>query len=333
VSTGAMTGADAPALRALAAQMSQSATRLDGIRQGIRSRLYSVHWDGPDGATFRRLWDGQHVPMLVSVTDGLRGSAERLLVEAEQQEAASTVASGGGQTIGPASGGFVPADDGNGFLGTLEDTAKAASMVLGGSKAFYELMVRGYGQEVSGYLRANGTWVDGYMRWSAGHAGTLNRWLGSVDEVTEAAEKLGRVGKVLPYVGGAFSAYNQWQEDAGHYGDGERAARAAGAAAFSTAADIGGEYLAVGAGAAIGTAIFPGVGTVVGGAIGWVVATGATTYFGDEIQHAGAWVGSAAYSVGEDLVDFGGDVLDAGGDLLGDIGEGAADLWEDLTPW
>src|SRR5687768_3954002 len=100
-----MTGADAPALRALAAQMSQSATRLDGIRQGIRSRLYSVQWDGPDGANFRRMWDGQHVPMLARVADGLRDSAERLLAEADQQEGASGVGTGGlgrgGTSMGP----------------------------------------------------------------------------------------------------------------------------------------------------------------------------------------------------------------------------------------
>jgi hypothetical protein len=211
VSTGAMTGADAPSLRALAAQMSQSAGRLDGIRQGIRSRLYSIHWDGPDGANFRRAWDGQHVPMLAHVADGLRHAAVRLLAEADQQEAASGVGGGGGQTIGPATG-RIDTHDGNGFLDDLEEGVDASAWVVGGFGALYTGILARYGNDVAGYFR-NGTWVDGYHRWNPGRADGLNRWLGTAGDVNRSIGQLDRFGKVLTVAGAAFDGYGQWQED------------------------------------------------------------------------------------------------------------------------
>jgi hypothetical protein len=336
VATGAMTGADAPALRALAAQMSQSAGRLDGIRQGIRSRLYSVHWDGPDGVNFRRMWDGQHVPLLAAVAEGLRAASQELLAQAQQQELASGSGPGGatmgpgGVTMGPSTGGVrTPGDDG--FLDYLEGLAKGAGLALGASATFFTRLAEGYGRQVSGHWR-NGTWIDSYTRWAAGHATTLNRWFGSHSDVLRHADEIGRVGKFVPYVGGAFAGIGQWEEDAG-YDTGERTARAIGGGGAAVLADVGVEWGATAAGAAIGTAIFPGVGTVVGGLIGWGAAAWTTNHFEDQITDIGADFASAVYDIGGDVVDFGGDALEAGGELLGDVGEGAADLWEDLTPW
>lgn len=345
MSTGSMTGADAPALRALAAQLSQSATTLDAIRQGIRSRIYSVQWDGPDGATFRRMWDGQHVPLLSAVAQGLRTTAQTLLAEANQQEIASgvggggaTVGPGGGPTIGPATGGFVPADDEDGFLADLEDMVKATSLLVGGFGALYGGLADNLATNVGGHFR-NGTWIDDYTRWNAGWATRLNGLFGSAGDVARTAEDLARVGRVLPYVGGAFNAYDQWQEDS-EYSTGERTARAAGAGLASVAADAGTEWAMMGAGAAIGTAIFPGVGTVIGGALGWAAAAGITHVFEDQITAAGAWLGSAAWNIGEGVVDFGGDLLEAGGDLLEaggdlaeDLGDGAEAVWDTVSFW
>jgi hypothetical protein len=330
VSTGAMTGADAPALRALATQMSQSAARLDAIRQGIRSRLYSIQWGGPDGADFRRAWDGRHVPMLAHVAEGLRHSAERLLAEADQQEAASGVGGGvggggGGQTSGPSTGRVDPR--GNEFP---ENPLDPVEGVIGGLAAFTTLMRANLADRVSGYMRANGTYVDAYWRWSAGHASRLNGMFGSADDMASASRHLSRAGNALSVVGFGFDAGEQWTNDEGKgYGTGERATRAG----FAAAAPIAAERTAMWAGAAIGTAIFPGVGTVIGGAVGWLAVTVLSEVFEDELAAAGAAVGSVVWNTGEAVVDFGGDVLEAGGDLLGDIGDGAADLWEDLTPW
>jgi hypothetical protein len=334
-----MTGADAPALRALAAQLSQSAGRLDGIRQGIRSRLYSVHWDGPDGANFRRMWDGQHVPLLAGVAEGLRDSAERLLAEADQQEAASgSGAAGGGQSMGPTTGRIsVPEEDEERDpISDLGLAVKGLTIAVGGFGTFFERMVRGFGNQVSGHFRADGSWVDGYTRWNAGHAASLNgHWLlGRAGDVAARADDLSRLGNGLSILGAGFDGYGQWKED-DEYATGERITRAAGGAVASGLIGLAAERGGIWAGAALGTALIPipGVGTVVGGLVGWAVAAGVTTLLEDQITDLGAAVGSVAYDVGEAVVDFGSDVLDAGGELLGDIGEGAEELWEDLTPW
>jgi hypothetical protein len=335
-----MTGADAPALRALAAQLSQSAGRLDAIRQGIRSRLYSVHWDGPDGADFRRMWDGQHVPQLAAVAEGLRGSAERLLAEADQQEVASGAGGGtgagggGGQRIGPARDGFVPADadDPDEPTDPMELLYKGTAAVVGTVTALFSEPLRRYGVQVAGSVRANGTVVQDYWRWAAGHATSLNR-LASAGNAVRIVDDLAPLGRALPVVGGLFSAQEQWSEDAGRYDTGERAVRAVAGAGAAMVVEAGATWGATALGASIGTMICPGLGTAVGGAVGFLVATVGTELLGDQITTAGAAIGSLAWDAGEAVVDFGGDVLEAGGELLGDIGEGAEELWEDLTPW
>ena len=332
MSTGAMTGADAPALRALAAQMSQSAGRLDAIRQGIRGRLYSVHWDGPDGANFRRMWDGQHVPLLAAVAEGLRNSAERLLAEADQQESASGSGAGGavgpfaGQTMGPSTGRIDT--DGGDFP---DNPFKPLGWLLGGAATYATLMTSHLANQVPAHLR-NGTYVQEYWRWNAGQAGRLNGLVGSADDMADAARRYDRFAKPVSAVGAVFDFGDQWQDDRdGGYGTGERATRAG----FAAAAPLVVERAGMQIGAVLGTALIPipGVGTVIGGALGWAAATVLSEVFDEQLSEAAADLGSAVWDAGEAVVDVGGDVLEAGGDLLGDIGEGAADLWEDLTPW
>jgi hypothetical protein len=329
-----MTGADAPALRALAAQMSQSAGRLDAIRTGIRSRLYSVQWDGPDGQNFRRMWDGQHVPMLARVADGLRGSAERLLAEAAQQEGASGAggyALGGGVTIGPSTG-RADADD---WADAADDLLDQINLWLGGAGAVAGSFLAGYGVRVSEHVRANGTRVAEYWRWSAGHAADLNRYL-SASDLARADRVLDIGGKVLPFASGGVAGYQQWQEDeAGNYSTSERATRAVAGGAAAGATDYLMDAGAMYAGAAIGTMIAPGIGTLVGGMIGWGVSAAVSLQWGDQISDfasdVGADIGSGLHAAGSAVVDFGGDVLETGGELLGDATDVAGDVWDWLT--
>jgi hypothetical protein len=206
------------------------------------------------------------------------------------------------------------------------------SAAVGVSSALLEQPLKRYGVEVAGYVRANGTVVGDYWRWAAGRAGSLNRFM-SAGDATRLAGDLKPLGKGLAVVGGLFSAAEQWQEDAGSYDGGERVSRAVGGGLFAAGVEAGSAWGATALGASIGTMICPGVGTAIGGAVGWVAATVATTAFGDQITDIGAEIGSGIWNAGEAVVDLGGNVLDAGSDLLGDLGDGAEELWEDLTPW
>jgi uncharacterized protein YukE len=323
-----MTGADAPALRALAGQMSQSAGQLDRMRQTIRARVYSISWQGLDGAHFRRAWDSQHGPMLTHVADGLRASAQRLLREADQQEGASRAGAGAPGIALP--GG--PASVGGGDLGKAFIKGFDGFLTLSG--AFLSLMQGMYGKEVRGYWR-DGRWVNKYHRWASGKADFLNRTLGT-------AKQVDKVGKLLPLVGGIFDFSDQWQDAGGDYNSVERGARAGGAAAAMYGVDwaITGGFTLLGS-------VVPGVGTAVGAGVGMAVSAYVTTRFEDEISGAGAWAGSRVYDGGEFLVDagqaavdYGGevlasgkDLLEAGGGLAVKAGDEVGDFFTGVTSW
>lgn len=91
---------------------------------------------------------------------------------------------------------------------------------------------------------------------------------------------LTKVGKVATVVDVALTAYDEWGQTAGHptyvrvgYTGFETAAKAGGAAAFAWA---GGE-----GGAALGSAILPGLGTIAGGVLGAVGGGIFGAWFGD----------------------------------------------------
>jgi hypothetical protein len=112
------------------------------------------------------------------------------------------------------------------------------------------------------------------------------------------AGKFGTAGKALPIVGGAAAiasaGWDQWREDAGNPNltTTDRVGRAAGVGAYVGGASI--------AGAAIGTALFPGVGTVAGLAIGAGAGllAGAAASSIVPVKHAmaeaGQWTANAA---------------------------------------
>jgi hypothetical protein len=291
--------------------------------------VYSINWQGLDGANFRRTWDSQHGPMLTHVADGLRASAQRLLREADQQEGASRAGAGApGIALPGGSASVGGADFGEAFI-------KGFDGFLAVSGAFLSLMQKMYDKEVRGYWR-DGRSVDKYHRWASGKADFLNRTLGT-------AKQVDKVGKLLPLVGGIFDAGDQWQDDAGGgYNSVERAARAGGAAA----ALYGVDWAVTGGFAFLGSVV-PGAGTAVGAAVGMAVSAYVTTRFEDEISGVGAWAGSRVYDGGEFLldagqaaVDYGGEVLESGKDLL-EAGGGLAvkagdevgDFFTGVTSW
>lgn len=335
-----MTGADAPALRALAGQMSQSAAQLERTRQNIRSRLYSINWHGQDGATFRQAWDHTHGPLLTKVAEGLRSSADRLLREAAQQEQASG-AGGGALGAGGGANGRLPGGVPGDFeLGPLQNLLTALGVAAGGAEHALEFL-NNYAEKVPGHWRG-GQWIDEYWRWSKGHADDMNRLFGKATDRMDDLAKVSKFGKFIDGLNIVVTGVDQWQDDAGKYGDGERAARAAGAGLFSFAVGKGAEWGAMEAGGAIGFAVGGPVGAVVGVGAGFVVANVVTNIpaVNDAVQHAGAAAGSAVWDAGsyvvthaDDAVDFGRNTIKAGGEVLDHAGDSAKKAWKGITSW
>lgn len=333
-----MTGADVPALRALAGQMSASAARLDGMRQSVRARLYSINWQGPDGADFRRAWDGQHAPMLSRVAEGLRASAQNLLREAAQQEAAS--GSNGG--LGAAAGALVGSGARDDGFGPARSFNKAYDLFLGLSGGFMKLMETLYSRKVRGHWR-QGDWINDYHRWARGKADSLNGTLGSAKQVV-------KFGKFVPFLGGVSAGVDQWLEDeeaqaqpnGPTFRPGEQRDRAIASGVVMTGVDWATDLLIVG-----GVA----VGGPVGGVIGYGLATGISMAVEDPVTDAVSWgvsraydaeeildefaydAGQAAVDFGSDVLGTGRDVLRAGGEVAEDAGEAVGNFITGVTSW
>jgi phage-related tail protein len=132
------------------------------------------------------------------------------------------------------------------------------------------------------------------------------------------AGRFGNAGKVVPVVGGVLAigsaGWDQWRADASNpnLSTTDRVGRSAGVGVYVGGASI--------AGAAIGTAIFPGVGTVAGLAIGagaGLVAgavASSITPVREAMADAGQWTANAAV-----------DAYNWSGDRVEDIGEGISD--------
>jgi hypothetical protein len=119
------------------------------------------------------------------------------------------------------------------------------------------------------------------------------------------AGKFGQAGKALPIIGGAAAiasaGWDQWREDSKNpnLSTTDRVGRAAGVGTYVGGASI--------AGAAIGTALFPGVGTVAGLAIGAGagLAAGAVassiTPVKEAMADAGQWTANAVVDAGKGI--------------------------------
>lgn len=85
-----MWGADTEALETMAKQLLQAAEVLGTIQRSTRAGLHASPWSGPDAETFRSSWDRSHGPRLGDASQFLREAAERLALNASQQQAASS---------------------------------------------------------------------------------------------------------------------------------------------------------------------------------------------------------------------------------------------------
>ena len=331
-----LTGMDVEAVRGLALRMSHSGDELEAVRVAVRSALFSVPWQGHDAEACRAAWEEQHGPLLVAAAAALHEVSQRLQSEAEQQVGASAVVGGAGGSAGASGSQGGPAGR-SGAGEHLDTLRKAIGVVVAGGQGAVADVVRRYAKDLRHGQQLLGT----YWHMAQEHAERLNRYLAAGDAV-KWGRLIGKVAPGLDGLGAAIDAHGQWEEDADKgFSDSEQGARAlgAGAASFGVNAGLtsGGMY----AGAALGTLVMPGVGTVVGGAVGAVVAQGglwAADELTDEgvtdwITDRGADLGSGIHDAGELALDYGHEVLRSGGDLLGDVRAGARGAMDWVTPW
>ena len=83
------TGMDISAIRALASQMTNSASEIQNLLQQMTSQLQSASWVGPDRERFVGDWQSTHVPALNNVVTALGQAAQLAGQNAQQQETAS----------------------------------------------------------------------------------------------------------------------------------------------------------------------------------------------------------------------------------------------------
>lgn len=169
----------------------------------------------------------------------------------------------------------------DGFVDWLRGETSRPSFLIGtpilGALETVWRTERAMTNHVPGYVRANGTPVRGYQRWNAGWADRMNR-ITSANNVARAAPAARRLG-----TGGSFAvpaAVQLWDDrDDPTLHTGDRVVRTT-----VTGVSGGGGALALGlAGAAAGSAILPGPGTVIGGVLGGAAGGLLGTGIGDAI--------------------------------------------------
>lgn len=102
-------GADLESLRMLGAQLDDSASRLDAVRDAARNLLTSTPWQGPDAEQSRHDWATRQEAALTATAGTLRDAATGLRAQAADQESTSTTGaitgeSGGGVGVGSGGG-------------------------------------------------------------------------------------------------------------------------------------------------------------------------------------------------------------------------------------
>ena len=114
-------GADIAQLRRLAQDLANGANRLDQLGQQLGSSIATSPWKGHDGERFRGDWTASHSKVLRAAAAGMHSASKAVLQNADQQDQASTVSTGG-STGGPGSDGSSPA------VATQELTDKLSGM-------------------------------------------------------------------------------------------------------------------------------------------------------------------------------------------------------------
>jgi len=84
------TGMDVAAVRALASQMTNSASEIQQLANQLTSQLQMASWVGPDRERFVSDWQSTHVVQLNQVVNALHEAAQRANQNAQEQETAST---------------------------------------------------------------------------------------------------------------------------------------------------------------------------------------------------------------------------------------------------
>ena len=334
--SGPMTGADADAVRRLAARCAEAATLIDTLARSLRSRIYAAGWDGPDAHAFQRDWNGRHVPALTSVAAGLRAAGEHLTGEAEAQTRASDAG-----TARPTGAPPVPVSSTAmlDFLSRIGDPtlrasvarawergvdapALRASLAVAWEESLGELRAEAEGTTTAGGVPvsyASSATLEARVRASAGvgltsESLTAQASAGAVLAATLAAR--GRVGTDLVNVEGSASV----------------SARAS--AEASARARVGPEGASVRAGGAIGARVEAGVEGEV--EVSGIEAGGRATAYAGVDLHAYVEASFSADSIKAEVdvgaaLGIGGgvsfDVEIDPGELVDEVGDEAERLW------
>ena len=82
-------GGDVAAMRRVAAQLRSDAAKVRSLRAELAAGVGRAWWQGADADRFRSAWSSDYDPQLRRVASELESAAERLVIEASRQEAAS----------------------------------------------------------------------------------------------------------------------------------------------------------------------------------------------------------------------------------------------------
>lgn len=83
------TGMDIAGVRALATQMTHSASEIQQLCNQLTQQLQNASWVGPDREHFVGDWQSTHVAQLNQVVNALNDAAQRANANAQEQENAS----------------------------------------------------------------------------------------------------------------------------------------------------------------------------------------------------------------------------------------------------
>ena len=216
-----------------------------------------------------------------------------------------------------------PWEDGVGdwLLGSASSPGFWAGTPIGAALSTVEQLAEHLVVPVRAHTNA-GNSVRQHHRWKAGWADRMNR-LSSANRVARVAGPAKWTGRLLPGVGAsALQIHQDWGDESLSMGD--RIART------TSAAVVEGGAGALGAlgGAALGTLVAPGVGTVGGGVAGGVAGGEVGSHLLDNMQggvdrfgEGLDWVGEQVGSTVTGALELGSNALDT----MADVGGGAVD--------
>jgi hypothetical protein len=125
-------GADTEALDALGSSVEDAARRLDAIAARLGPRVLSAPWEGTDADGFRDRWLGQSRGLLERGSERLAATGRELRDQVEQQDRASSTATGAGTAGAPGAPASTAAQrDAEDLVDPADPTSTASSTDLG----------------------------------------------------------------------------------------------------------------------------------------------------------------------------------------------------------